>query len=451
MPCFYMDKEGVRIEPFAAKPIHWIGLLLVLIAWFAHQLTWWYAESEKYDLVDSIERVTDATFVTNKEFGAYIPYINWIGGSAYIEDPGEELILELERIGAADYSDADEIISALKNEAYPFGGVELAEYLNRDSPLSEEEQAILEAYYSGVILYSWEADWLRLLFKDEVPDWLTIEFQKRSAMEAWMIHGTIIGAVVTVLVTLSGIPFFRMALKGMILKGHWPVDRPKSGVLLWVLFAFFASDLFVNVAYEVIYSFLGILDYWPDIVDIAIDSEWRLGGVLVLVVLVFPNFSSVWSGLGMGKQVGIRVTLGWIAISLITSSVFYTLISNWADGDIQILWYDDGYLGLFGSVLSSVILAPLCEEVVFRGVLFGVLWNRIGFWPSAVLSSLVFSFVHYYDIGGSIGVFGIGLIACLLYRQTRSLWSPILMHAVYNGLITLAVWPVYNAPYSIID
>jgi membrane protease YdiL (CAAX protease family) len=92
------------------------------------------------------------------------------------------------------------------------------------------------------------------------------------------------------------------------------------------------------------------------------------------------------------------------------------------------------------------LLAPLAEEILYRGVLFRSLWNRIGVLPAAVLSAAVFAVLHFYGGYGllSVGIFG---FACaLLYAGTGSLTTVIVLHGLYNFSIKIPEWIVYHSP-----
>ncbi|NJP08640.1 MAG: CPBP family intramembrane metalloprotease [Leptolyngbyaceae cyanobacterium RU_5_1] len=82
------------------------------------------------------------------------------------------------------------------------------------------------------------------------------------------------------------------------------------------------------------------------------------------------------------------------------------------------------------SVIASVIVAPLSEELIFRGFIlqrWAVKWNL----PLAlIVSSLVFGLLHPNPIGLTV----FGLVMGLLYVKTRSLMVPILCHALNNVL-----------------
>jgi uncharacterized protein len=93
------------------------------------------------------------------------------------------------------------------------------------------------------------------------------------------------------------------------------------------------------------------------------------------------------------------------------------------------------------SVLT-VSVAPLVEEVLFRGVALRGLMLRLGFWPAAVVSTLFFAVLHVQVLEAgavfvvvSISTLGLGL--CLLARRTGRLGPGIGVHALYNAAVLL--------------
>ena len=85
------------------------------------------------------------------------------------------------------------------------------------------------------------------------------------------------------------------------------------------------------------------------------------------------------------------------------------------------------------SFILLVILAPLLEEMVFRGLLFTRLTNKWGTTRAMIVSSLFFGLLHFPF--NPIGAFLLGIVACVLYARTRTLLLPIALHAMYNLLV----------------
>ena len=95
--------------------------------------------------------------------------------------------------------------------------------------------------------------------------------------------------------------------------------------------------------------------------------------------------------------------------------------------------------------LALVVFAPLFEEIIFRGYLFGRLRRLSGFWVSAILTSLTFAVLHFqFNVG--IDVFILSLFLCYLREKFDSIWPGILVHALKNGLAytLLFILPLYG-------
>ena len=76
------------------------------------------------------------------------------------------------------------------------------------------------------------------------------------------------------------------------------------------------------------------------------------------------------------------------------------------------------------------------EEFLFRGYLQFTLTEGMGFWPAALLLSLIFGAVHLRNPGegvvGALSVFAIGMFLCLTLRRTGDLWLAIGWHAAFD-------------------
>lgn len=82
-------------------------------------------------------------------------------------------------------------------------------------------------------------------------------------------------------------------------------------------------------------------------------------------------------------------------------------------------------------ILLAIVMAPLAEEFIFRGYIFGVARQYIGRWPAILLNSLVFAFIHGH-IPAFLGLFVLAVFLTLVYERTGSLWAPIMLHAFFN-------------------
>lgn len=88
--------------------------------------------------------------------------------------------------------------------------------------------------------------------------------------------------------------------------------------------------------------------------------------------------------------------------------------------------------GLVRQILLAAFVAPVLEELVFRGFLYRAWERRWGWVPAMLLTSVVFGLYHSYFLSA---FFGSIVFVCLL-RRTGTLWAPIAVHGVYN----LSLW-----------
>lgn len=83
--------------------------------------------------------------------------------------------------------------------------------------------------------------------------------------------------------------------------------------------------------------------------------------------------------------------------------------------------------------ITLVVLAPVAEELLFRGYLYGKMRRLTSIWLAALVTSVVFGVVHgQWNVG--IDVFVLSLVMCGLREMTGGIWAGILLHMLKNGL-----------------
>jgi hypothetical protein len=90
-----------------------------------------------------------------------------------------------------------------------------------------------------------------------------------------------------------------------------------------------------------------------------------------------------------------------------------------------------------GLFFITIIVAPVFEEVVFRGILLPFMVRRAGFWPGVMLVSVVFGGMHLH-LPSFLPLFLLSVMFSLAYARTQSLLVPVGMHALFNG-VTVAL------------
>jgi len=179
--------------------------------------------------------------------------------------------------------------------------------------------------------------------------------------------------------------------------------------------------------------------------------------VLVVIGTLAQGLAFVASALFFASRVarprawhfGLRSTklwpaLGWTAVGVVSfyfvSALYGALVHVDAEQDtVRSLGGEDGAFGLIVAGLMVIMVAPVVEEIFFRGFFYRALRTRLSIWIAAALDGLLFGLIHY----SGDGVEGLlilpplallGFIFCLVYERTGSLFTVIGMHALNNTL-----------------
>lgn len=89
--------------------------------------------------------------------------------------------------------------------------------------------------------------------------------------------------------------------------------------------------------------------------------------------------------------------------------------------------------------LALVVVAPIVEELLFRGFVFKGLRQSLGAWPAIIVSALIFGLAHL-QVNVGIDTFALGLVLAFLVHKTGSIYPAIVLHAMKNGLAFLLIF-----------
>ena len=169
---------------------------------------------------------------------------------------------------------------------------------------------------------------------------------------------------------------------------------------------------------------------------------------LLPVVIIFAWRRIPWKSLGFGKfNWG---TLG-IGCGLLIISYMIILIHNLILNGIGVETQGDEISKLFELLDTPVwfffvgaILAPLVEEIFFRGFLFQGFRAKYGWVGGMLLSSTIFAFAHL-DPVSLLPTFILGCLLAYLYHRSNSVWPGVILHVFVNtfGLISVYVLTQY--------
>ncbi len=234
-------------------------------------------------------------------------------------------------------------------------------------------------------------------------------------------------------------------------KGPW---RPWATAALTVLIAtvFFAAQFIVAVLYLVVtVGASPKVDIRAAANSLPTDSLFfALAELVAGSVALGVTFLIVWLRKGPPlleylalRPVRRRTILLWLLYTLLLGIVLdgmsyaagYAVVPEW-----MLSMYRSARL-VPVTLLAVLVMAPLLEEIVFRGFfLEGVRHSRLGNTGAVLLASLLWASAHVQYEWFYIGqIFILGLLLGAARLWTRSLLPPILMHALFSGVATLQV------------
>ena len=213
--------------------------------------------------------------------------------------------------------------------------------------------------------------------------------------------------------------------------------------------------LAVPAVFAVTIAFLAVV---PDLPGPLATGMATAGLAAVAVVLArrAARQSGGWEralGLDLPEWSDTRRVVGWaLLLFVLQSIVVVSLVQvpalSGAQADNSSFLRGEPLASLLAYAVLATVVAPVLEELLFRGLVLRGLMLRLGFWPAALVSSTCFGLFHAQSLGrdsavivAATFVFGVGL--CVLTRRTGRLGPGIGVHALRNAV---AILFAINAP-----
>lgn len=140
---------------------------------------------------------------------------------------------------------------------------------------------------------------------------------------------------------------------------------------------------------------------------------------------------------GVGAGMGVVIIIG-AALILVTGAAIDPAVERRLE-EVREIGTAPWQLVLL--VLALVVLAPLGEELLFRGLLLRALVRRMSFWTAAVLSSFLFAAAHadaYLLWPRAVALVATGVVLAWIYRR-RGYWASVTAHATVNAIAAIAL------------
>ena len=216
-------------------------------------------------------------------------------------------------------------------------------------------------------------------------------------------------------------------------------------VVVWLLSSLMVSALIVFMRSSMGYNALG------DTIGAALMQVLQLVLMLVIAVgipyklgknkLLTPakRRAAKMKLLGIGRLPGKEDVLLWLLgvvgyylLAFILTALASLVLPDSLMTQAQYTGFNANSWG--GAILIVFILAiitPIFEELIFRGFLLGKLQRLAGFWPAAIITSLLFAVAHG-QVNVGLVTFVLSMIACYLRKYTGATWAGIGLHMVVN-------------------
>lgn len=220
---------------------------------------------------------------------------------------------------------------------------------------------------------------------------------------------------------MLAVVFAGMVVKDAVLNSAWAISlRPTDVVWLRV----FVLGAFYTVQISTLYGL----------------AQWRGVDLVSAVRLQTPEVTWASATWAVGAVAGLLVvtrSVGW-AYGLAARSVGFEPPVRWSS-DITAVFGPD-VAGFALSILMVVLVGPVVEEIVFRGVILSALQQRWRMWTAVVASSVLFAAYHF-NLWLFVPTLVLAIAAGWLAIRSKTLWPAIVLHALYNAVpVALAFW-----------
>jgi membrane protease YdiL (CAAX protease family) len=175
---------------------------------------------------------------------------------------------------------------------------------------------------------------------------------------------------------------------------------------------------------------LSLVASTPFAVGLSIFFAWTCPGVSVREYLGFVPVSWKVVLLGWISVIALGVSYDWVSSFFDRPEIPEFMINAYQTARVKpLLWF------------AVIVLAPVAEEVFFRGFLFkGLEASAVGGVGAVLLTSLAWAAIHLqYDLFNILTLFTLGILLGLFRLRTGSMVPALLMHVLQNLMATLQV------------
>ena len=216
---------------------------------------------------------------------------------------------------------------------------------------------------------------------------------------------------------------------------------------------FYLGTILVLMSYYLIFSLVVRLEFMDQL------SDFGFYGIQILLIVIegiastvllvksqrwkdYGRFQFRWSYLGIFFLSFILMFL-WVNI---TTRIFPSTQNSSAIKEAVANLTGISYF--VTRILYGSLIAPIVEELVFRGLLMTALSKFKKYYIDVIISSTLFSLIHVLQYGWVLTDFivyaGAGLLFGMLFRYTRSVYWPMALHIVWNTFLIVVSLLVFG-------
>lgn len=233
------------------------------------------------------------------------------------------------------------------------------------------------------------------------------------------------------------------------------------------VFNVFVLTFVLELLLYIVLQALGLSGFVKDISD-----NIFLKGIILLIMyllqvagMLFPlwffvirKYESGWKEFAF-KWIGTGKTILWIlmaymfflGISIFLIMLFFNLgigsLGFEKQSSIFEIFGTDPF-GVFIAVVVALLLAPIVEEVFFRGFVLQTLAKRISPFWGVVLTALIFASVHF-EFQSIMPLLILSVVLNIIFVKTKSIWPGILFHVFNNTISFVALYLIENGYYIV--
>lgn len=167
--------------------------------------------------------------------------------------------------------------------------------------------------------------------------------------------------------------------------------------------------------------------------------------LLPLYFLIIKKYRLKISDLGLNK-IKLWDSVKWVlkgfGIVIIFNALILTFIwpgteiPGFKPQDPHVAIFDTSPLGILTAIAVFIFIAPVVEEILFRGFIFQTLLNKFRPWIASAISAGIFALIHFEFQSIGIILF-LALVLNWIFMRSKSLWPCIGFHILNNAIVFL--------------